>query len=401
MAEDTTDNLSVPFPEPEDNKAEVVKPESTKKADVEPAEKKASSPEPAPKPKAPKPEKQKVSEKKKKKEKVRKPGFAKKITLAVIALVIILAGVGSAVYYFYLMDRSVDVTATMVLRGEIRDLVNATGKVEASQMTPVVALKNDKITEILVKEGDTVNAGQVLVKMETGDTVTSPQAGRVVNIEVSVGDKVVGISQPVTIPGSPAVPATPTTPAIPSTPATTTFSTTTGVTPTTLMTVANMDPTYLVADVDETDISRLKVGQKAEMTLDAYPSKIVKGEVVEIGLVAAATQTGGTAFPTKIRVSETKGVDLRIGMSADTEIIVETKQDALRIPVTSVVTEDGKDIAYVVKSGKAERTILKVGLLSGDYYEVLAGITEGDEVVIKGMDKLKGKDKTEVKVKRK
>lgn len=166
------------------------------------------------------------------------------------------------------------------------------------------------------------------------------------------------------------------------------------------MTVANMDPTYVVASVDETDVSKIKVGQKAEMTLDAYPSNKIKGDITEIGLVATTTQTGGTAFPVKIRVTEAKKIDLRIGMSADTDIIIATRDDALRVPVTAVTTDGGKDAVYIVKNNKAEKTTVKIGLLSGEFYEVLAGVKEGDEVVIKGIDKLKGVSTADVKVTR-
>jgi multidrug efflux pump subunit AcrA (membrane-fusion protein) len=136
------------------------------------------------------------------------------------------------------------------------------------------------------------------------------------------------------------------------------------------------------------------------MVLDAYPTKTVKGEVVEIGLVATDTQTGGTAFPVKIKVTQAKDIDLRIGMTADVEIVVKKIADALRVPVVAVTTEDGKDVVYLIKKKKAQKTTIKVGLLSGDFYEVKAGISEGEEVVVKGVDKLKGEDSVDVKVKR-
>jgi multidrug efflux pump subunit AcrA (membrane-fusion protein) len=48
----------------------------------------------------------------------------------------------------------------------------------------------------------------------------------------------------------------------------------------------------------------------------------------------------------------------------------------------------------------AEKTTVKIGLLSGEYYEALGGVTEGEEVVIKGIDELKGEQKVKVKVTR-
>lgn len=362
-------------------------------------EKKVKEPKP---PKPPKPPKEPKPPKTPKtpQEKARTKKMMKRAVMIIVALLMVAGIAGAASWYLYFRDTSVNVTVTMVLRGEVKDMINATGKVEANQMVPLFALSDDKIIEILVKEGDTVTAGQNILKLETGGFVTSTTAGKVVGVAVKVNDKVVGLTTPYTQ----TVPTTPTTPTIPGQPTAPSTTTTTGVTknpnPTTLATIANMDPTYVVANVDETDISKLKIGQKADMILDSYPGRTIKGEVVEIGLVATVTTTGGTAFPVKIKITEAKNVDLRIGMSADTEIVVETKEDALRVPVAAVTTDSGKDAVYIVKETKAEKTTIKIGLLSGEYYEVLAGITEGEEVVIKGVDLLKGEKTATVKVKR-
>ncbi|MFA5866934.1 MAG: efflux RND transporter periplasmic adaptor subunit [Actinomycetota bacterium] len=336
----------------------------------------------------------------------------KRIFGILIPLILLAGLIGGGIgYYIYLKNKPIAVSTTMSLRGEIKDVVSATGKVEANKMTPVTPVKNDTVIEVLVAEGDEVTAGQNLVKLTTNGFVTAPIAGRVVNVTVKVNDEVRGTTPPVITP----TPTTPTTPTAPTTttptdqtqtPATTTPSTTitqaqaqTQVA-TVLMTIADMNPTYVIASVDETDISKIKVAQKAEMVLDAYPTKKLKGDIKEIGVVATTTATGGTAFPVKIQVTQAKNVDLRLGMSADVEVIVETKEDALRVPVTAVTTDNGKDIVYVVKNNVAEKTTVKLGLLSGEYYEVLGGLTEGDEVVVKGLDLLKGRTKADVKAKR-
>ncbi len=334
----------------------------------------------------------------------------KKIFGILIPLILLAGLIGGGVgYYIYLQNKPIEVSTTMSLRGEIRDVVSATGKVEANKMTPVMPIKNDTVAEVLVAEGDEVTSGQNLVKLTTNGFVTAPIAGRIVNVTVKVNDSVIGTTPPVITP-IPTIPTTPTTttPTTPAdqtqTPTTTTPTTTTAPTQTqtatVLMTIADMNPTYIIASVDETDISKIKVAQKADMVLDAYPSKTLKGDVKEIGVVATTTATGGTAFPVKIQVTQAKNVDLRLGMSADVEVIVETKDDALRVPVTAVTTDNGKDIVYVVKNNAAEKTTVKLGLLSGEYYEVLGGLTEGDEVVVKGLDLLKGRAKADVKTKR-
>lgn len=322
------------------------------------------------------------------------------------AVLLILAGV---IYFAFFRTTAEPVTVTMVLRGAILDVVNSTGKVEPNATIPVSSPVTDKITEIIVKESGTVSKGQVLLRLEKHGEVLSPSDGIITELNVQVGEQVTGplTTTPTitpTIPGLQTPSTTPTdqtqTPTQTPTQIQTLTQTTTGGIPTTLMTIADTSTMFIIASVDETDISKIKVGQKAEMILDAYPSKKIKGEVTEIGLVATATQTGGITFPVKIKVTEAKGVTMRIGMSADCNIILATKKDAVRLPVQAVTTVDGSDVVYVVKKDYAERTKVNVGLLSGDYYEVLGGVVEGDEVVIKGTDKLKGEQEVKVKVTR-
>ena len=324
----------------------------------------------------------------------------------VAAVLLILAGV---IYFAFFRNTAVPVTVTMVLRGAILDVVNSTGKVEPNATIPVSSPATDKITEILVKESGTVTKGQVLLRLEKHGDVLSPSDGIITDLGVQVGEQVTGplTTTPTitpTIPGLQTPSTTPTnqtqTPTQTPTQIQTLTQTTTGGIPTTLMNIADTSTMFIIASVDETDISKIKVGQKAEMILDAYPSKKIKGEVTEIGIVATETQTGGITFPVKIKVTEVKGVIMRIGMSADCNIILETKKDAVRIPVQAVTTSNALDVAYVVKKDLAEKTTVKIGLLSGEYYEALGGVVEGEEVVIKGIDQLKGEQKVKVKVTR-
>jgi multidrug efflux pump subunit AcrA (membrane-fusion protein) len=243
------------------------------------------------------------------------------------AVLLILAGV---IYFAFFRTTAEPVTVTMVLRGAILDVVNSTGKVEPNATIPVSSPATDKITEIPVKESGIVSKGQVLLRLERHGNVLSPSYGIITELNVQIGEQVTGppTTTPTitpTIPGLQTSSTTPTdqtqTPTQTPTQIQTLTQTTTGGIPTTLMTIADTSTMFIIASVDETDISKIKVAQKAEMILDAYPSKKIKGEVTEIGLVATATQTGGITFPVKIKVTEAKGVTMRIGMSADCNII--------------------------------------------------------------------------------
>lgn len=272
------------------------------------------------------------------------------ITILVIAALLVLAIIA---YQIVTRTSPVEVETATAKTGEVRDVVSASGKVEANRLIPIVGTFADEVTEILVKEGDDVTEDQELIKFNRFPRIKSPIAGKIVKIDAQLDQTVA--------PGTP------------------------------LITIADMNPTYVVANVDETDIGKLKTGQTVNISLDSYPQAHVKGEITEVGLVAVPTQTGGTAFPVKVKVTSTPleiGGVLRVGMSADADIIVATFSNVVTIPMNAVTSQDGKDVVFVIEGSRAKRKIVKLGLLSDDVYEVESGLTTGEKVVVKGLDKV-------------
>lgn len=268
------------------------------------------------------------------------------ITLIVLVLIAIVIGV----YVYSVRSRPIEIEVATTEKGEVEDIVSASGKVEANRLIPVLSPYTDKIVGILIKEGDHVEKDQELIDLDGSPTITSPISGTVVKIDAKV-DQTIG-------PGAP------------------------------VLTVADMNPTYVNANVDETDISKVEVGQAVKISLDSYPNAKVAGEVSEIGLLATVTQTGGTAFPVKIKVTAAEGVTLRVGMSADTDIVLARYPNVTVVPVESVTTRDGKDVVFLINNSQVKMKQVKLGLLSEDHYEIKEGLIVGDKVATKGISKL-------------
>lgn len=268
------------------------------------------------------------------------------ITLIVLVLIAIVIGV----YVYSVRSRPIEIEVATAKEGEVEDIVSASGKVEANRLIPIVSPYTDKVVEILVKEGDHVDKDQDLIDLDRFPTIESPISGTVVKIDAKVDQTI--------SPGAP------------------------------VLTIADMNPTYVNANVDETDVSKVKVGQVVKISLDSYPNAKVAGEVSEIGLVATVTQTGGTAFPVKIKITAAEGVTLRVGMSADTDIILAKYSNVTVVPIEAVTSRDGKDVVFVTNNSQVEMRQVKPGLLSDDYYEIKEGLTVGDKVATKGLSKL-------------
>ena len=100
------------------------------------------------------------------------------------------------------------------------------------------------------------------------------------------------------------------------------------------MQLAQTDSVYVVADIDETDIGKVELGQKVEVEADAYPDKIFHGEVLKIAPVALVQQNV-TVFEvtTKVDNSERK---LKSGMNSNIEVVTTFAPNALLVPNAAV-----------------------------------------------------------------
>ena len=151
----------------------------------------------------------------------------------------------------------------------------------------------------------------------------------------------------------------------------------------TIATVASSSNLQLMAEVDETDIGKTRLGQKANITLDAFPGKTFSSTVSQIAPQAITTSTGATAFNVTFNMENTE--PLLIGMNGSAQIITATKENVLSVPLEAIVNDN-----FVwIKIGKnyQQREVTR-GLESDSDVEITSGISEGDNVVTAGFDQL-------------
>jgi RND family efflux transporter MFP subunit len=131
-------------------------------------------------------------------------------------------------------------------------------------------------------------------------------------------------------------------------------------------------PLQVVAEVNEEDIPRVAVGNKVLLRTDAFPARPLEGTVREI------TPMGDPVAKTyRIRVALPEDTPLQIGMSVEANIVTREKPDALLVPADAV--QDS--VVYVIESGRATRRRIDVGIRGTRAVEVLAGLTESEQVV--------------------
>ena len=132
--------------------------------------------------------------------------------------------------------------------------------------------------------------------------------------------------------------------------------------------------------IDEIDIAIVKLGQEVNIILDALPDEEVNGEVAFISLVST-TLAGVVSYDTTIAL-ENPVAELRDGMSATAEVIIERRDDVLVIPNRAIWGTLANPKAVVLVDGQQEEREITLGLSDGINTEVLSGLEEGEKVII-------------------
>ena len=187
----------------------------------------------------------------------------------------------------------------------------------------------------------------------------------------------------------------------------------------TLMTVADMSVITAEVMVDETDVVNVKIGQPAEVTIDALPKKTFHGTVTDIGDNAMVRSTGVSTSQSTTGSQEAKDFkvvvtltdppkNLRPGLSATAKITTNSKTDVLTIPIQALTVRQrgelqpkttGKGVqaaappldekkakeevqgVFVVHNKKAEFKPVDTGITGTTDIEVLSGLSQGDEII--------------------
>lgn len=192
----------------------------------------------------------------------------------------------------------------------------------------------------------------------------------------------------------------------------------------TLMTVADMGIITAEVQVDETDIVNVKLGQPAEVSIDAIPKKKFKGVVSQIGDNAILRSTGVSTAQTTGSSQEAKDfkviitledppANLRPGLSATAKVTTATRQNAVSIPIQALTIRQRSDLeqkqkgkdksavqaaaptspeekakakeeiqgVFIIRNGKAEFVPVETGITGTTDIEVTKGLKEGDEIV--------------------
>ncbi len=176
-----------------------------------------------------------------------------------------------------------------------------------------------------------------------------------------------------------------------------------------LATIANTATMITEVNVDEADIAKVAVGQEVAIHTAAFPDVAIKGEVLTIPLspkqAGPGQGQGGTSqarnYNIKVKLSDTKKLTLRPGMTCRAEIFTASSGKSLALPLQAVLSNNDENVelapkkgdkkakvevktethVFLNKDGKAEKRIVTIGASDDTQQEILTGLAAGDTVI--------------------
>ncbi len=280
-----------------------------------------------------------------------------------------------AVLAYFLFDKGDDtaevVQEVKIRKGTIKNVISSTGTVLPQNRLEIKPPLSGRIDRILVKEGQSVRSGKIIAWMSSSERAALIDSARASGNKSkkywSDAYKPIPIVAPIT--GKVIV-----------------RSVEPGQTVTNASTIIVLSDRLIVkADVDETDIGKVGVGQKTIVSLDAYSDIKVSARITHISYESKIINNV-TMYEVDVLPDRVPDV-FRSGMSANVDIIAFIKENVILVPIKAVNNgSDGNKYVYL-KDGKAEgdakKHFVKTGMTDENDIEIVEGLKEGDIVIIK------------------
>ena len=289
----------------------------------------------------------------------------KKIVLEIVATFIIVFGIFLGGSLIKNSVQAVDVYK--VTHNKVEDTVICSGKIEYKNSVAVNPTTAGIVTDVMVKEGDTVEKDETLFTMVTdlsSETLTqldNSLANMVDNKTINVKAPVSGTILAVNISADDTVAKT-----------------------IEAITIVNSSDLSVKLPVSESKISDLKVGQPVKITGTAFEDISYNGEISEIDNIAqqAVTTTGKeTAVDVVVDILNPND-KIKQGYTAKCTITTNTKNNCCVVPYSTVeMTEDGKGTVYLYENGNVVKKTVDIGNEYKDGVEILSGLKENDYII--------------------
>ncbi len=152
-----------------------------------------------------------------------------------------------------------------------------------------------------------------------------------------------------------------------------------------ILTIPDMREMAVKVNIHETAVKRLAAGQLVKIKIDAFPGQQLTGVVTRVAVVADSAASFMNpdlkVYPTVVKID---GIHdwLRPGMSAEVDILVETLENVVYVPLQAVSYFGDQQVVYVSRGGSTQRREVQVGAFSEQFIEIVSGLQEGEQVLL-------------------
>lgn len=271
----------------------------------------------------------------------------KKVTISIMLVAVL--GIGGAGVYKNITAKAATVSKTSQFSKvkasvqSIKKSVSGSGSVQSSETQVIKSASKDTVYSVLVSKNQMVTKGQELMTFENGsDPIVAPFDCVISDISVAQGDSV-NVGQQ-------------------------------------LITVFDNKNLYTTISVDETDLPSLKIGQKADIKVNAYSDEKFTGTIKDIS--QQGTYSNGVSnFDVIIGFDSIDNI--KVGMSTEATIVTESKDNVIAVPVEAVKDSRGGKYVMIPKNdGSTTLQKVEVGISNGRMVEITNGLVAGQEVEI-------------------
>lgn len=148
-------------------------------------------------------------------------------------------------------------------------------------------------------------------------------------------------------------------------------------------TIINPQSIYFKSDIDQEEVTKLKVGQKAAITIDSYPDSTFESEITYISFVPVAGQSS-TVYQVRFSLPVSNNDQLfRLGMDGDSVIFIGESLQAVTVPLDSLYDDNGQSYVLVKTDTGLERRFVTTGIETDTDVEITKGLSTNETVVIK------------------
>lgn len=146
-----------------------------------------------------------------------------------------------------------------------------------------------------------------------------------------------------------------------------------------VITVQASNVPEFTGEIDDVDIVKVKIGQKVEIILDAYPDDKFNGIVSEIAPSKTKNDNGIDVYLVKIQFSNSDKI-IYLDQNGQASIILNRQADVLNVPNSAIIEENNQKYVYVIRDSKAVKTAVTLGLVADFDSEIVSGLSEEDEI---------------------